>query len=1282
MTTVFISYARADDRRVADEVQNWLAGAAFEVIRDDDVDAGVRPGRSWEQWLHRRVVGCDVVFFLLSERSIASRWCLSEIAIANALGIDMFPVIVDPAPSPDEIATFAGRILAVRWSDSGTKQKLIASLAEAGHEPLGALAPGASPYPGLSGFSREHQSVFTGRPQLVRDVVNEVTADPDDGYGVAVVGPSGVGKSSLVTAGVLPRLARTGRFAEISSILPSPDPCADLWGALGGEGARPAELVRSLADLVRARVQRNGETLQQLLFVDQAERLLTVAAPAAGEAFATAVRELMEEVDLKLLVTFRSEYLTHSRAAVLTELYLTKVDVDPMTRAERRLVIERPARRAGLVFEPPELVDRLLDDSSGSNSLPLLAYALQRLWELRTPDGELTEAAYLESGGVDRALVREADRALADAVRTARGDVIAFDGDEGRDAVLEVLTGFALPPQAGNPVASRDLVLTDANAAVLRPFVDRHLLQTEPLDGSTAVRVAHESFLTAWTPLSDAIALRADRIRFRREIELAAQTWASHDTPDDDELQYGGRLARARTAFPDPTAPIDAYLDASDRADTKRRQQRRNARLIRGLAVIASGLAVLSVVLAVRAIDREGDANEAAVVNEALRLTADADRLSGSALDQAARRAVAAFDAEPGLPATRGGLLDVLMQAPGPVAFVPEADIRATTAFVVDEEVWGASVRSGLVPLDGGTDPVRPDLEIAIVDLSPDGSRLAVAARGGRGNVVELLDVDTWTSSTEIEVTTPPRALAVTSRGSVAWIDEDDEVWWAGPDGAARRLGNVEGALRLASTERGCLAVATPTQLHLVADDDCSSASGVLLDQRVTALDAHPSEDRLIVARNDGEITELQLGGVQPELRTVALHGPGVEALQYSADGAEVFSGGTDRVLRAWITDAVSIPSRAPLHGHSGPVTSIGSNGTIAVSSSNGTNQLIVWDYRPERRDLAAAIETPEDLGGPIGLIRAWDGSVWVHGNQGVARWNGDGIGPVVGVVAARVSIIPDVDHERPDAAWVVVYDIPTGAITTIATVDGQDELTFASIPPNAAVDVISDERSLLATLVDGTVCLIEPDGSAAGCTRPSGAEEDAATCGTPANGPVAVAASPSGSLAAVGYVNGTVWVIDLDARARLGCRVDREGAGQVNRLQWLTDDRLAVADDLHPVWVLDASSAELSVVHELEAHSDSVIDLDRAGNVLASAGEDGTVRLWDVESGSPIGSLGLAYLRPTADDPEVRVEAVAALDDHRLLSVQRGALTMWDLSPESWRAAACALTGDTSETC
>jgi len=401
--------------------------------------------------------------------------------------------------------------------------------------------PAGNPYRGLETFEIEHRGFFYGRETDIRAVGGRLRAAPL----VVVAGDSGVGKSSLCKAGVLPRLlaeARDrGREQRVLALVPGRHPMAALESAITpllSETRLSTLLDADHAALYRAFSWGLGQNEDLVLFVDQLEELCTLSEPAEVEAFGEALLRASSGPRVRVLATLRGDFITEvarigSLGPVLAEsLYLLR----PMSEEGIRAAIVKPALRKGVSFESEELVDELVRASAEMpGGLPLLEFALAEVWAARGPDSAvLTRQALRSIGSVSGALARHADavlEALGPAERSAARRVLLQLTNSNRTRMRRTWEELG-----GEGAETR---------AAIDALVRGRLIVARKGGGEERVyEVAHEALLREWDTLRGWIEETRERRQFLQEIEEAAELWARRGKREE-ETWAGEALAQA-----------------------------------------------------------------------------------------------------------------------------------------------------------------------------------------------------------------------------------------------------------------------------------------------------------------------------------------------------------------------------------------------------------------------------------------------------------------------------------------------------------------------------------------------------------------------------------------------------------------------------------------------------------------------------------------------------------------------------------------------------------------
>ena len=391
------------------------------------------------------------------------------------------------------------------------------------------------PYLGLVPYDVADADAFFGRDVDVAACLRRLAA-----VGVlAVVGPSGSGKSSLVRAGVAAALERDGRRVVVVT-----------------PGAHPSDALTVLPQ---------GDRPRCWWWTSARRRSPSATTPASRPGSSPALAAHAERGPL--VVALRADRLgelsAHPVFARLIEpgVYL----LGAMGDADLRAAIEGPARQAGLLLEPG-LVELLVRDVEGEpGALPLLSHALRTTWERR--DGRtLTVDGYRATGGIRGAVAQSAE-ALYEQVPADQ-----------RPLVRDLLLRLVAPSPDGQPVRSRvprRTVATDAaHDELIELLVGARLVTSD--DG--VVQLAHEALARAWPRLQGWLDEDVEGQRILRHLAGAADTWDAMGRPDS-ELYRGARLAQAldwhERATPDLTPTERAFLDASQALADSRAARRR-----------------------------------------------------------------------------------------------------------------------------------------------------------------------------------------------------------------------------------------------------------------------------------------------------------------------------------------------------------------------------------------------------------------------------------------------------------------------------------------------------------------------------------------------------------------------------------------------------------------------------------------------------------------------------------------------------------------------------------
>jgi serine/threonine protein kinase/formylglycine-generating enzyme required for sulfatase activity len=498
--------------------------------------------------------------------------------------------------------------------------------------------PEGNPYRGLLPFEAEHRPLFFGRSTEIGTILERLRSDAV----VVIVGESGVGKSSLCKAGVLPLVADGGISAtrqwRIVTLVPGRSPVEAIAGAFAGmlrtTPQRLAEKLRTKpASLARSLYRQLGSRSGVVVFIDQLEELVTLSNPADLAAACEAVASLTTNVPgVRLLMTARSDLLARlvSLPNLGDELPRALYFLRPLSPEKIHEAIVGPARAKGVAFESEDLIRTLVDSTArAEGGLPLLQFALAELWEARAnPREPITAQALGAIGGVTGALTRHADTVLASLPH------------EQHAAARKILT--ALVTVEGTLARRSEdelLAMSDRAREALDALVRGRLLVAREAGGAAAYEVAHEALIKNWAVLREWLDEQLESRVVRQRLEVAATEWERLGRTRE-ALWSARQLAEASAVDLGELAARDAAFLEASRRSVRRDKLRRNVAIaaVPAVLVMLYGAATVST-------QREQARRVGAFVTDANALRAEARAKNAEAEDLRVK-AFAAFDSK------------------------------------------------------------------------------------------------------------------------------------------------------------------------------------------------------------------------------------------------------------------------------------------------------------------------------------------------------------------------------------------------------------------------------------------------------------------------------------------------------------------------------------------------------------------------------------------------------------------------------------------------------------
>jgi WD40 repeat protein len=1112
------------------------------------------------------------------------------------------------------------------------------------------------PYQGLYHFNPENSEYFFGREVFVEELYQYT----ETRNFIPVLGASGSGKSSVILAGLVPKLVQAGRW-QFTHFRPGNEPFLALAQALVPlyePNLDKTELIAQARKLsgyfqdntvplsdVFSTIQQNNPQNRTLLIADQFEELYTLCSDEKIrrqflDLLLNTFKSFAEQSSLStvLVGTMRADFLGNalSYRPLADVLQKGNIMLGPMNENELRDVIEKPAQKLGVTFEEG-LVERILDDvDKQPGNLPLLEFALTELWKKRQGK-QLTHKAYEDIGEVSGALTGYAD------------DKFSKLKPEEKERVRRIFLQL-VQPGAGREDTRRVATQADFNESnwdLVKQLADARLVVTSRTEKNSeqeteTVEVVHEALIRNWGQLRKWMEVDREFRTWQEQLRSAKKQWEENHR-DQGSLLRGAALLKAEEKLQERPEDLEAeklfiqesiqdrdrlqqqeeerkeqlakaQKEALEASQAREAQQKQANKKLRIGAIFLSVVTVAAIAAAVGAMYQTKQAQlsranslgrySMALLTEGKDLDAFLEAIRAGKILQKYR----AKDSQV-LGALIGNIYEgrernrLLGHDSGVRSVSISNDSKTIVSGSEDNtiKVWNRETGELIRTLTGHNNYVNS------VSISND-SKTIVSGSGD--NTIKVWDLET-PEAEPLSLTHGSPVLSVS-------ISNDSKTIVSGSDDKTIKVWNLQtGELIRTLTGHGgsVLSVSISSDGKTVvsgSDDKTIKVWNLETGELIRTLSGHDSLVNSVSISNDSKtivsgsfdntikVWNLETGAL---IRTLKGHNSLVNSVSISNDSKTIVSGSEDSTIKVWNLETGE--EIRTLTGHNGPVRSVSISNDGTIVSGGDDNTIKVWNLQT-----GELIRTLTGHGGPVRSVSiSNDSKTIVSGSDDntIKVWNLE-TGALIRTLKGHNSLVNSVSISNDSKTIVSGSEDSTIKVWNLETGEEIRTLTGHNGPVRSVS--ISNDGTIVSGGDDNTIKVWNLQTGELIRTL------------TGHNGPVSsVSISNDSKTIVSGSLDNTIKVWNLETGEEI--RTLKGHNGQVNSVSISNDSKTIVSgsyDSTIKVWNLETGE----LIRTLTGHGGRVssVSISNDSKTIVSGSADKTIKVWNLETGEEIRTL------------------------------------------------------------